>query len=119
LFIYIFIGIAFIGCLINRKTHKVKVIKSKVFVPAAIISVVLIGISTLYLIVQIFTDLGLAVHYYQNQTSWGNFVSTDIKSHWVEQIISKIMMIAAFFMYVGITFLPALISERRQIRKHR
>jgi hypothetical protein len=64
LFIYMFIGISFIGCLINRKTVKVDVVRNKMFVPTAIISLTLIGISILYIIVQIFTDLGLVIHYY-------------------------------------------------------
>jgi hypothetical protein len=63
LFIYVFIGVAILGCLINRKTHKVKVTKSKIFVPAAYIGLALLGLSVLYLLVSVFGNIALVTTY--------------------------------------------------------
>jgi hypothetical protein len=59
--VYIFIGVGILGALINRKTNKVKVQKKKYFIPCAIVSVLLVAISTLYLVVAVFVDLGYAL----------------------------------------------------------
>ena len=51
LFIFIFIGIAIFGALLNRKTKKVEVKKSKFFVTSAIVSIVFIAVGAIYMLV--------------------------------------------------------------------
>lgn len=57
---------ATIGCLKNRKTKKVKVEKSKVFVPCAWVSIVIVGISLLFIVVATIANIGLVSYYFAN-----------------------------------------------------
>ena len=51
LFIFVFMGIAIFGALLNRKSKLIKVKKSKYFLPSAILSIVFISIGAIYMLV--------------------------------------------------------------------
>jgi hypothetical protein len=60
----------------------------------------------------------LVIHYYDVNRLWTNdaplnLPTSEIKKHWQEQIISKVMAIIMFFVYVALMFIPAWISEKR------
>jgi hypothetical protein len=104
-----FIGIAILGCLINRKTNKVKVTKSNVFKPAAWVALILLGISMLYLLVSVFTDVGLSSNYY---ISHHNDVDPDTKYPF-DSLLSTILSAVMFVLYIGVIFVPSYITEKR------
>jgi len=52
LLIFLIIAVAILGGLINRKTNKVKVEKSKLFIPSGIITVVIIFSASIYMIIE-------------------------------------------------------------------
>lgn len=61
LFVFVIIGIAIFGGLINRKTSKVVVEKSKLFIPSAIISVIFLFIGTIYFLLSPLVDLAFLI----------------------------------------------------------
>lgn len=52
LFAFIFIGFAIFGGVLNRKNKKIKVEKSKLFLPFAIISIIFLSLGTLYFFIE-------------------------------------------------------------------
>lgn len=59
LFAFVFIGISIIGAILNRRTGKVVVEKSKLFLPFAIISIIFLSIGTIYFFLQPLIDIFL------------------------------------------------------------
>lgn len=52
LFVFVLIGFAIFGGLINRKTNKIKVEKFKLFIPAAILSIIFLIIGSTYFLLE-------------------------------------------------------------------
>ena len=68
---FMIIGVAIVGGLVNRKTNKTKVVKYKWFLPAAWVSTIFLGIGTLYFIIQEFAlAAGLNVSSWDSQVSY-------------------------------------------------
>lgn len=68
--VFMFICLSILGCLINRKTNKVKTKKTRLFIPMAIISLILISISLLFEVVSPFYSLAYTlIHYNSEQFS--------------------------------------------------
>ncbi|WP_051616707.1 APC family permease [Mycoplasmopsis sturni] len=88
---FIFLATAIIGGLKNRRTNKIKTVKSRFFVPSAIIAIVIVFISMIISIIQPFVDLALAIHY-QNH----------------ESIIGNLMLIIVFVAFLIIMLIPSL-----------
>ena len=57
LFIFIFIGLAIFGALLNRKNKKQEVEKNKYFVVSAIVGIIFITIGSIYMLVAAFVDM--------------------------------------------------------------
>ncbi|WP_168388305.1 APC family permease [Mycoplasma marinum] len=57
LLVFLMISFAIMGALVNRKTNKIKVKKSKIFIPSAIISIILTTIPGIYMIVASIVDM--------------------------------------------------------------
>ena len=51
LFVFIFMGFAILGAIVNRKTKRVEVTRSKYFLPAAWVAVIFIGIGAAYMLI--------------------------------------------------------------------
>jgi heme/copper-type cytochrome/quinol oxidase subunit 1 len=102
-----FIGVAILGCLINRKTNKVKVTKTKIFKPAAWVSLILLCVSIVYLVISVFADVGLSIYYACTADKYDN---TQVLS----TVLSAIMLIA----YVAVIFGISFITERMNKNKH-
>jgi len=95
LFAFIFIIFAIIGCLKNRKTNKVKVEKSKLFVPFAWIAIILLSFGMLYVVVASFADVGLATKYFIAAKTSENQTKLIGKSVTLALLIVFILMMAA------------------------
>lgn len=98
--IYIFIGLAIFGGLLNRKTNKVAVSKKKYFVVCAIISCCLVALATGYLFIQTFVDLGFAASAYRH-----HHINTN-------DLIPKILTLLVLFVFTGIICIPAFINKK-------
>ena len=90
LLIFIIIVTAVLGALINRKTKKIKVIKYKYFVPAAICAIVINYAAGLYMIIEAIVNI----------TGYNKISPIEIKGYIIEFII--------FITILAICILPAL-----------
>jgi voltage-gated potassium channel Kch len=89
----------------------VAVTRSKIFMPMAIISVILLAISTLYLVSSVFVNIGLVISYImQNKYSNPDVQKTAL----ITVILSAVML----FVYLGVTFIPSLVSRQRLKHQH-
>ncbi len=94
--VFAFIAIAIYGALKNRFTKRIEIPqKTKVFIPAAIISLIIISLSLFTEFFAPFFNLFSIIH----QVSIGNHIDKDY-------IISTVMMILVLFIYASLTFIP-------------
>jgi uncharacterized membrane protein (UPF0182 family) len=95
---------AMIGALINRKTNRIKTDRKKSFIPAAYISIVIVGVGLIFVIVQSFANLGLVLHY----ASVGKYgTHTDVK---IDNIVGSVLTVFTLLAFVAIMFIPAFIK---------
>lgn len=92
-----FISLSILGCLINRKTKKIKTVKSRIFIPAAIISFSLISISLLLEFISPFVNLFSIIALIQK----GHLINND-------SFISSILVIVVLFLYLTCMLLPII-----------
>lgn len=71
---FLFLATAIIGGLKNRRSNKIHINKTKFFVPAGIIAVVIVFISMAMSIMQPFVDLGFAIYYQNYESITGNLM---------------------------------------------
>lgn len=57
LLVFIILAIVMIGALINRKTQKIKVVKSKIFIPSAIIAITINLLGGIYMVIEAIVGL--------------------------------------------------------------
>lgn len=105
LFAFIFIIFAIVGCLKNRKNNKVKVEKSKLFVPCAWISIIILSLAMLYVVVASFADVGLTISYYVSAVA-------KYKDTALTNMIGKIVTLVLLFLFVGIMAIEPIHSHR-------
>ncbi|WP_025755087.1 APC family permease [Mycoplasmopsis cricetuli] len=99
---FLFISTAILGGLFNRKTKKVKITKSKFFVPSAIISVVIVFLSMFFSFIQPFVDLGISV----SAIATESFSQEKINN----SIIGNSMLILVLFLFLAIIIIPSVVS---------
>ncbi len=92
-----FICFSIFGCLVNRKTKKIKTKKSKLFIPSAIISLVLILISLSFEIISPFYSLIYVI------------INYDINSQ-LQTFLSSIFLILVLFIYILGMTLPMILD---------
>jgi amino acid transporter len=109
LFAFVCVTFAIIGALRNRRTHKVKVEKSKVFLPAAIIAITIVGLGIIFVFINSFADLGISINNYNRYG--GDDYSYDL--------IGAIIAVVMLFTFIGVSMLPALIQNRYDARHNR
>jgi amino acid transporter len=98
---------AIIGALRNRWTHRVKVEKSKVFLPAAIIAIIVVGVGIIFVFINTFADLGISIKNYNK--------FNDEASQF--NLIGSIIAIATLFAFIGVSTIPVLIQNRLEARQ--
>ena len=104
-----------IGCLKNRKSHKVEVKQDKLFVPCAWISVVVIGLSILFIIISSFVNIGLVA-------SWKVAGDYTQQQH-IQDLVGAIMTLVILFVFVSVCAIPAYFeinAEKKysHVKKH-
>ncbi|MDC4163032.1 APC family permease [Mycoplasma bradburyae] len=100
-----YIVITLFGGLSNRKTNRVKVIKSKLFIPSSICAIVTMLVTVGLTFFQPFADLFLLY----------NIPLTD---EYKSVYISRIMTVVVLFIYLAIMFIPVIIEDRKLIKKY-
>lgn len=94
LLMFIIISVAVLGALLNRKTNKVEVTKSKLFVPAAIIAIIIFFSAGAFMIVAAFLDM---------------FDITNDLSH--DEINSSIIKFVIFIIILAASIIPSFTKE--------
>lgn len=107
------IVLATIGCLINRKTKKVKVKKDKYFIPSALVSVSIVGLGLLFIVIQTFANVPLVVGYVNNNAY--NSIQQG-----QDALIGVIMTLIILFAYLFIMYSESfvLLIKDKKIKKY-
>ena len=103
---FIYIIIAMIGCIKNRKTNKIAVKKDKLFVPCAYVSIVIIGLGVLFVIISAFANIGLVANWKITE----NYTEDD---HF-KDMIGAIMTLVMLFVFVGGCTIPAYFESKQK-----
>jgi hypothetical protein len=92
-----------IGALVNRKTNRIKTDRKKSFLPAAYVSIVIVGVGLIFVIVQSFANLGLVLHY----ASAGRYID---HTTMVDNIVGSALTVFTLLAFVAIMFIPAFVQ---------
>lgn len=92
---FAFIVFAIMGGLWNRRTNKIKVQKSKIFIPTAIFSVILVSLGLIFQTLAPFVDLILLVNFESGQ------LSNDI-------LVGRIMIVVVLLLFVIFMIVPTI-----------
>ncbi|RXY96941.1 APC family permease [Malacoplasma penetrans] len=110
LFTFAFIMVSVYGGLKNRKTNKVVTDQKSYFKPAAIITIITVGISLGVTVLLPIIDLFLLSHVDPAAVAAVGGSYTDI-------VVSRIMLVVTLFLYAGLTFAPIYIENHINIKK--
>jgi hypothetical protein len=105
LFAFLIINIAIIGGLINRKTKKIDVFRHKSFVPASIVTTLIISISLIMEIIKSFGNLYLSIAWYHDV------------SHAQDRLIGSILMLIIMFLFMFVLFYPTLRRKNIEVQQ--
>ena len=97
LLVFACIVFATIGCLKNRKTNKIEVVKVKGFVPCSIISITLISLAIIFVLASTFGNIGLA---YMRGDS--------------DDKLGAIMTLVVLILFVLICCIPSAIEAKKE-----
>lgn len=107
LFIFLFITLALIGGLRNRKTNQVKVNKFKFFIPMSLIAAICISIPIVVTIVEPFVNL---IFLAKIPTSTDGYVDSIL--------VPRIMALVMLLFYLAFATLPTIIEDKIGIKKY-
>lgn len=96
--VFLCIVVATIGCLKNRKTNKVKVIRAKGFVPCAIISTIIIGLAIVFIL----------------SSTFGNIALVYTRGGTGEEKLGAIMTLVVLVLFVLICIIPSAIEMKKE-----
>ena len=97
IFAFTFIVCAIFGALRNRKTNKIEVEKNKLFIPTAIISIIIVSITLLITVIQPFADLFLLKNLKEKYTP--------------EKALSAWMLVVTLFIFISFILVPLAIEK--------
>ena len=109
--------IAIIGCLINRKTNKVQVKKSKTFVPAAWVCLTIVGIGLLFVFVSVIANIIIV-------SGWHNDIGKILDQHtedmylydksaWIKDLVGAIMTLVVLVFFISICAIPGYFETKK------
>ncbi|WP_412032524.1 APC family permease [Malacoplasma muris] len=101
---FAFIVFAIIGCLWNRKTNKINVVKSKLFIPSAIVSSLIVSIGLIVQIIAPFVDLILLVNFETIETS---------------VLVGRIMTIIVLIVFALFMTIPTIFDHDSKFNKNK
>ncbi len=111
LFAFAFISFSIFGGLMNRKTNRVTVQKTKTFVLTGWISFVLVGFSLLLSVLQPFVNIGLVAREIGMAPDQATLDSLN------EELLGNILLCVVLFLFAGICFGPVYFEERIAINR--
>jgi lysylphosphatidylglycerol synthetase-like protein (DUF2156 family) len=110
LFAFVCVAFAIIGALRNRRTNKVKVTKSKVFVPSAIIAITVVGVGIIFVFINTFANFCITLN---------NFINPDGSSHdFFTDFLGSTIALVVLFAFIGVMTIPALLQYRNDARRN-
>ena len=119
--IFVCITISIIGCLINRKTNRVKIEKNKWFVACAWISSLIIGIGILFIVISSIVNIGIVANWYKDINTKIFDTSEPInytKEQWLKDLVGAIMTLIILIIIVLSCVIPSWIETRKnKLRK--
>ena len=109
--------IAIIGCLINRKTNKVQVKKSKTFVPAAWVCLTIVGIGLLFVFVSVIANIIIV-------SGWHNDIGKILDQHtedmylydkpaWIKDLVGAIMTLVVLVFFISSCAIPGYFETKK------
>ena len=109
-----FIVLAVVGCLRNRKTKKIKTEKTKAFIPASLVTIIIVGVGLSYVFVESIGNIIVISDYYTN-----GYVVNGITMY-VDTLtlISSYMVLIVLALFCGIMFIPSLVRIFYFDKKH-
>lgn len=118
-FTFGFITASIAGCLKNRKTQRVQTDQKKYFVPMAYVSILMITLSLGVLILQPIIDLMLMPQVNKDLIDlWNGLNPDDTIASYTDLMVSRIMLVVALLLFVGLSYGPTIIEDRLNIKKH-
>lgn len=111
LFFFIITGLSIFGCLRNRKTNKIHVIKNKLFVPSAYISIIVIGIATLFYVVGALVNPFIVGGYLSNN-------AYEDHDKGIAELITTLLTLTMLFINIGASAIPAIIETNSKRLKY-
>lgn len=107
LFIFLFITLALIGGLKNRKTNQVKVNQFKFFIPMSLIATICISIPIIFTIIEPFVNLIFLAKIPTNTNGYVDSV-----------LVPRIMALVMLLFYLALVTLPTIIEDKIGIKKY-
>ncbi len=107
LFIFLFITLALIGGLKNRKTNQVKVNQFKFFIPMSLIATICISIPIIFTIIEPFVNLIFLAKIPTNTNGYVDSV-----------LVPRIMALVMLLFYLAFATLPTIIEDKIGIKKY-
>lgn len=111
LLFFIVTALPIYGCLRNRKTQRIATQKSRMFKTSAIISLLLIGITTLTYAASSLANPFLVGHYL-NKGLYNDH------SKGIAELITALLVLLTLFIYIGVSAVPAIIESNRKHLKY-
>lgn len=120
---FLCIVFAVIGCLINRKTNRTKVIKTKSFLPGAIVCTIVVSIVMIFTCAKAIGDFVFILGYYFNGSPIDKFhpntpgYDNNGNPITISDVIGGVMQIVVAIGFLSIMFIPAFIRDRMDNKK--
>jgi hypothetical protein len=108
LFAFVCVTFAIVGALHNRRTNKVKVEKSKVFIPAAIIAILVVGAGIIFVFISTFANFGMSLNDFLRHKD-----SPDYQFNLIGSIVTVVML----FSFLGVTIIATFVRGRHDVHK--
>ncbi|WP_353426093.1 APC family permease [Mycoplasmoides gallisepticum] len=102
---FVYIVIAIMGGLANRKTNKIKVNKSKIFVPSAVCAIFTMVVSVSLTFFQPIADALL-------------LYNIPFNDQYKNVYISRVLLVLVLFVFLFIMFIPILIEDQLMIKRY-
>jgi amino acid transporter len=104
LFAFVCVTFAIFGALRNRWTNKVKVKKSKIFLPSAIVAILIVGVGIVFVFINSFADFGISLNSYIQNDSNDSY-----------NLIGSSISLVMLFTFIGVSMLPALVKNKQPL----
>lgn len=111
LFTFGFIMTSIYGGIKNRKTNKVSTDKKSYFIPMAIISIIMVGISLVVTILIPIIDMFLLAQLDKEMV-------TSAGRNYLDIVVGRIMLVVTLLIFIGLSYGPTIIEDKINVKKY-